>query len=101
MHEVEIPTSPTKAEQRLPLHRMPDRSAATSKLGMRSRSQSSSVVNRGQSGANEQHAPQVWQGDADADAGCLVDSDPISAALFTICAPCELRNGHHAPLFVR
>jgi hypothetical protein len=49
------------AEQRSPLHRMRPCPGSTKAVGMRSRSASSSVENRGHSFENEQHAPQLWQ----------------------------------------
>lgn len=58
---VKIPTSPSKAEHRSPQHRMPSTRSLTNSSGMRSRSASLSVVNRGQSRENEQQAPQVLQ----------------------------------------
>jgi hypothetical protein len=61
---VKIPTSPSKAEHLSPQHRMPSTRSLTNSRGMRSRSVSLSVVNRGQSRENEQQAPQVLQDEA-------------------------------------
>src|SRR5262245_66131611 len=58
---VKITTSPSKAEHRSPQHRMRLTRSLTNSRGMRSRSVSLSVVNRGQSRENEQQAPQVLQ----------------------------------------
>ena len=55
------PTSPTKAAHRSPWHRMPFRLSSTSSRGMRLRSSSFSIVNRGQSLEYEQQAPQELQ----------------------------------------
>src|SRR5262245_30476664 len=60
-HRVLTPTSPTKAAHRSPWHRMPFRLSSTSSLGMRLRSSSFSIVNRGQSLEYEQQAPQELQ----------------------------------------
>jgi hypothetical protein len=60
-HPVLTPTSPTKAVHRSPWHRMPFRLSLTSSRGMRLRSYSFSVVNRGQSLEYEQQAPQELQ----------------------------------------
>src|SRR5262252_3523452 len=60
-HPVLTPTSPTKAAHRSPWHRMPFRLSSTSSRGMRLRSSSLSVVNRGQSLEYEQQAPQELQ----------------------------------------
>jgi hypothetical protein len=59
-----MPTLPTKAAQRSPSHRMRPRRRSANARGMRSRSLSSSVVNRGQSYENEQQAPQLRQSEA-------------------------------------
>src|SRR5262245_6864844 len=60
-HPVLTPTSPTKAAHRSPWHRMPFRPSSTSSRGMRLRSSSFSIVNRGQSLEYEQQAPQELQ----------------------------------------
>src|SRR5215510_13605468 len=60
-HPVLTPTSPTKAAHRSPWHRMPFRRSSTSSRGMRLRSSSFSIVNRGQSLEYEQQAPQELQ----------------------------------------
>src|SRR5262249_32182505 len=60
-HPVLTPTSPTKAAHRSPWHRMPYRLSSTSSRGMRLRSSSFSIVNRGQSLEYEQQAPQELQ----------------------------------------
>src|SRR5262249_49347788 len=60
-HPVLTPTSPTKAAHRSPWHRMPFRLSSTSSRGMRLRSSSFSIVNRGQSLEYEQQAPQELQ----------------------------------------
>src|SRR5215470_14299739 len=60
-HPVLTPTSPTKAAHRSPWHRMPFRLSSTSSRGMRLRSSSLSIVNRGQSLEYEQQAPQELQ----------------------------------------
>src|SRR5689334_20559348 len=60
-HPVLTPTSPTKAAHRSPWHRMPFRLSSTSSSGMRLRSSSFSIVNRGQSLEYEQQAPQELQ----------------------------------------
>jgi hypothetical protein len=59
-HDVDKPTSPTRAEHRSPSQRIPASPASTNAGGIMSRSASSSVVNRGQSREYEQHAPQAW-----------------------------------------
>jgi hypothetical protein len=48
-HDVDKPTSPTRAEHRSPSQRIPASPASTNADGIMSRSASSSVVNRGQS----------------------------------------------------
>src|SRR5262245_11292171 len=60
-HPVLTPTCPTKAAHRSPWHRMPFRLSSTSSRGMRLRSSSFSIVNRGQSLECEQQAPQELQ----------------------------------------
>jgi hypothetical protein len=60
-HDVATPTSPTRAAQRSPLHRIRPRSLSTKARGIRSRAASSSNENRGHSGEYEQQAPQAWQ----------------------------------------
>jgi hypothetical protein len=54
-----MPTSPVKAVQRFPSQRMRLWLSSTRKAGIRSSSASLSVENRGQSGENEQQAPQA------------------------------------------
>lgn len=58
-HDVDTPTSPTRALQRFPLQRMRPCRSSTKARGIRSRSASASKANRGQSAENEQHAPQA------------------------------------------
>src|SRR5262245_17832809 len=60
-HPVLTPTCPTKAAHRSSWHRMPFRLSSTSSRGMRLRSSSFSIVNRGQSLEYEQQAPQELQ----------------------------------------
>jgi len=89
-HPVLTPTSPTKAAHRSPWHRMPFRLASTSSRGMRLRSSSSSIVNRGQSLAYEQQAPQELQA-------------PIGRHVWDLCGAILLprapawRSGHVGP----
>src|SRR5215471_18962932 len=93
-----MPTSPTSAAQRSPLHRMPPRSPSTYAWGIRSRSASLSNENRGHSRENEQHAPQARHSEAVSSAACVrqnghlilrltADSSPrlLSISYSTVC----------------
>src|ERR1700681_3827279 len=72
-HDVDAPTSPTRAEQRLPSQRIPASPASTREAGIMSRSASSSVVKRGQSREYEQQAPQAWHDKDSLFAGMATD----------------------------
>src|SRR5580700_3402243 len=54
-----MPTSPNRAVQRSPVHRMRPCASSTNARGIRSSAASSSSEHRGHSAENEQHAPQV------------------------------------------
>jgi hypothetical protein len=71
VHAVEIPTSPTRAAQRLPLHRMRWWSSSTYSWGIRARSASLSKAKRGHSDENEQHAPQVRHAEVVSSTECV------------------------------
>src|ERR1700686_99838 len=72
-HDVDAPTSPTRAEHRLPSQRIPASPRSTRETGIMSRSASSSVVKRGQSREYEQQAPQAWHDKDSLFAGMATD----------------------------
>jgi hypothetical protein len=72
-----MPTSPTRAAQRSPSHCMRPRRWSANTRGMRSRSLSSSIVNRGQSRENEQHAPQLRQSTVVSGSFAAIPSMPL------------------------
>jgi hypothetical protein len=78
-----MPTSPTKAVQRFPSQRMRPWLSSTRKAGIRSSSASLSVENRGQSGENEQHAPQAWHtatpSSSESTASSIIDQSTCTA----------------------
>src|SRR5262249_1621663 len=59
-HDVDAPTSPTRAEHRSPLHRIRPCSTSTNACGIRLSSAASSNENRGHLGENAQQAPPIF-----------------------------------------
>ena len=81
-----MPTSPIKAVQRFPSQRMRPLLSSTRKAGIRSSSASLSVENRGQSGENEQQAPQARHTATPSSSESTASSiiDPSTFAPFTM-----------------